>query len=375
MVSLASPFGASQEFTTRIETEATVAIALGWDSKKGGYPALFEISVISHTANILDNGSEIGARFTLRGSQDNPRRQAGGGRIESLGTVAIPGIHTDVKFTNENIPDSGPRARIETAFLYLDGGYGEVSVGRDIGIAARLYEGPRSIFSHARDTDALLDPSGLSIIRSRLDWSGNSAKFSYVTPRLVGIRFGLSYTPSTEADGLDRSLSLSLGDEITDIWEGGINYLHTSRNSGLRYRVGVVYSTSSIPEELTKYVTKIDGWSAGVRIEGTRTSFGFSLTSADEGRVLSLQPLNAEDRSTVWGLGFEHKVFGSDFSATIASLERSSDDLSSISWSTGVKREVAKGFLIGGGIQGRKIELDSRVLDSVGGIIELTQRW
>ncbi len=374
-VLLALSYAAGQEFTSRIETEATVAVALGWDSKKGAYPALFEIGVTSHSANILDNGSEIGAKFTLRGSQDNPKRVAGGGRIADLGTLAIPGIHTDVKFTNETYPDAGPRARIETAFLYVDGGYGEISLGRDIGIAARLYEGPVSIFSHARNSDALLDPSGLSIIRSRLDWSGNSAKLTYATPRLVGIRFGLSYTPSTEADGLDRSISQTIGDEISNIWEGGINYLYTDRGNGLRFRIGMGYSTSTIPEHLAQYATKIDGWSGGMRIEGAQTSFGLSLTSTDEGRLRGPPPFNTKDKSEVWTIGIEHKAFGNEFSATFAGLERDSDNLSSLSWNTGIKREVANGFFIGGGVQGRKIELETRVLDSAGGIIELTQRW
>ena len=374
-VCLAFPFAMSQEVTTNVETDATVVVALGWDNQDQAYPALFEIGVTSRISNILDNGSEIGGRFTVRGSQDNPSRVSGGGQLAILGQSSVPGIHTDVRFSDDKLSTVGPRARIETAYLYIDGGYGELAVGRDVGIVGRFHEGARSIFSHARDSDSLLDPSGLSIIRSRLDWSGNSAKISYATPRLVGVRVGVSYTPSTEADGLDRSVSRSIGDEMSDTWEGGFNYLYTVRRNGSRVRVAVGYASSNIANTLANYATSIDGWTGGFRFEGTRTSLGFSFTSADEGRLQSVLGSDGEDRSEIWTAGIEHSAFGSDFSASFANLERGSDDLSSTSWSAGMRREVTTGFFIGGGVQGRKIEFGTDDLSGWGGILELTQKW
>lgn len=372
---LAFSYGESQEFATNFETEATVAIGLGWDSQGDEYPALFEIGVTSHTEKIMDNGSEIGIRFTLRGSHDNPNRVSGGGHITSLGTAVLSGIHTDVKFSSERSETVRPRARIETAFAYIDGGYGELSVGRDIGVATRLFEGPQSIFSHVRDTDAILDPSGLTISRSRLDWSGNSTKVSYVTPRLVGVRFGLSFTPKTDTDGLDRSTIRSLGRGLIDIWEAGLNYVFTERKKGLRLRAGFGYSVSNVVEELTNYATKIDGWSSGVRIEGRDLSFGISFTSAEEGRLPRFLPSIREDRSEVWSAGLERKAFRNSFSATFANLNRESDRLSSTSWSAGMKREIAKEFFVGVGLQGRRIKLGEREVEGIGGILEITQRW
>ena len=365
----------SQEVTANVETDATVAVALGWDNQDEAYPALFEIGVTARLSSILDNGSEVGTRFTLRGSQDNPSRVSGGGQLTNLGRSSIPGIHTDVRFSDGEFSTVGPRARIETAYMYIDGGYGELSVGRDIGIVARFHEGAKSIFSHARDSDSLLDPSGLSIIRSRLDWSGNSAKISYTTPRLIGIRVGLSYTPSTEADGLDRSISRSIGEEMSDTWEGGFNYLYTVRQNGSRVRVAFGYASSRIAETLANYATSIDGWSGGARFEGNRTSLGFSFTSADEGRLQNVIGSNRNDRSEVWTAGIEHRAYGNNFSASFSNLERGSDNLSSTSWSAGIRREVTTGFFIGGGVQSRRIEFVDEELSGFGGILELSQKW
>lgn len=372
---LASATAVSQELKVDFNASATVAIALGWNKSKDVYPALYEIGLTTHAASVLDNGSEIGARFTLRGSQDNPIREAGSGELTSLGRIVLPGTYTDVKVVEESLIDAGPRARFETAYFYIDGGYGEFTLGRDIGVAGRFHEGPRSVFSHARDSDALLDPSGMTITRSRLDWSGNSAKISFASPRLIGLRVGFSYTPTTEADGLNRSISRSIGGEMTKVWESGLNYSRSWKKIATKLRIGLGYSTAKISEDLPNYQREVDGWFGGIRFEGRQTALGLSYTKANDGRSVNTLQTNIEDISDVWTAGVEHELVKTYFSATYSSLSRESDGLSAISWSVGLKRKITEGFSITGGVQSKKVEIETLKLEGIGAIVELNQKW
>ena len=372
---LASATAVSQELKVDFNASATVAIALGWNKSKEVYPALYEIGLTTSAASVLDNGSEIGARFTLRGSQDNPLREAGSGELTSLGRIVLPGTYTDVKVVEESLVDAGPRARFETAYFYIDGGYGEFTLGRDIGVAGRFHEGPRSVFSHARDSDALLDPSGMTITRSRLDWSGNSAKVSFASPRLVGLRVGFSYTPTTEADGLNRSISRSIGGEMTEVWESGFNYSRSLRKIATKLRIGLGYSTAKISEDIPSYLRQVDGWFGGIRIEGRQTALGLSFTEANDGRNVNTLQTNIEDSSDVWTAGVEHELLKTYFSTTYSSLSRESDGLSAISWSVGLKRKITEDFSITGGVQCKKVEIESLKLEGIGAIVELNQKW
>lgn len=372
---LASATAVSQELKVDFNASATVAIALGWNKSKEVYPALYEIGLTTHAASVLDNGSEIGARFTLRGSQDNPIREAGSGELTSLGRIVLPGTYTDVKVVEESLVDAGPRARFEAAYFYIDGGYGEFTLGRDIGVAGRFHEGPRSVFSHARDSDALLDPSGMTITRIRLDWSGNSAKISFASPRLIGLRVGFSYTPTTEADGLNRSISRSIGEEMTEVWESGFNYSHSWRQIATKVRIALGYSNAKISEDLPNYLREVDGWAGGIRIEGRQTALGLSYTTANDGRSENTLQTNVEDRSDGWTVGVEHELLKTYFSTTYSSLSRESDGLSAISWSVGLKRKVTEDFSITGGVQSKKVEIDSLKLEGIGAIVELNQKW
>ncbi|HBQ49254.1 MAG TPA: hypothetical protein DD728_10285, partial [Hyphomonas atlantica] len=102
------------------------------------------------------------------------------------------------------------RAELEEAYVYIDGGYGEVRLGRDEGVAARFQENAPSVFSTLALGRQSLDPTGIDMVTTRHDLTGPSAKLSYATPRLVGIRAGLSFTPKADVRGLDRDADRNL---------------------------------------------------------------------------------------------------------------------------------------------------------------------
>ena len=75
------------------------------------------------------------------------------------------------------------------------------------GAAARFFEGAPSALTHASISNAYLDPDGIKIIRTNHDLTGPSAKISYATPRILGLRasrdFGvvLKTGPRPDDDG------------------------------------------------------------------------------------------------------------------------------------------------------------------------------
>ena len=129
-----------------------------------------EISVTGNAETVLENGVRIRARGALRLQADHSNRPGaigGFGNSDGAPVGAFSGLSAAPSVDNGKL-----RARFETAYLQIDGGYGEVRIGKDRGVAARFFEGPKSALSHARLDSALLDPTGLAATRTRHDLTG-----------------------------------------------------------------------------------------------------------------------------------------------------------------------------------------------------------
>ncbi|MEM9055288.1 MAG: porin, partial [Pseudomonadota bacterium] len=182
-----------------------VVSALGDDDQGANSEGfLAEASLVGTAESVLENGVRLRGRVALRAQKDNPLRpgfsSGFGGDLN-----AAPGAFSGL--SNGPVPDGTGddlRGRFETAYFQIDGGYGELRLGKDQSVAARFFEGAPEVLSHARADNGLLDPTGLNGVRTRNDLTGPSTKLSYATPRLLGFRAGLSYTPEADADGLDR---------------------------------------------------------------------------------------------------------------------------------------------------------------------------
>ncbi|MGB2573896.1 MAG: porin [Henriciella sp.] len=198
---------------------------------------LGEIGLSARIEKLLDNGLRLRGYGALRLQKDHPQRPGGAGAFGSAiaGTNSIPGAFSGFSDGPALTSDS-LRGRVETAFFQIDGGYGEVRFGKDRGVAARFYEGTPTVLDFARLDTPLLDPSGLGIIRSRHDLTGPSPKISYASPRILGVRAGLSYTPIVSADGLDRRTGIAADNDdekIRHAAEFALNSRHLLRQADL----------------------------------------------------------------------------------------------------------------------------------------------
>lgn len=279
---------------TEFDSEAVIVLAPGFDDEGETVPTpqdvLFELSARWSAERVLDNGVEIGARATFRVQRDHVARPGFAGTpfpapaVQPVARGAFSGLAA-----GPEAAETGSRAGVESAFVYARGGYGEVSLGRDTGVAARFHEGEVGVFSHARIADPWLDPSAIALTRTRNDLTGRAAKLSYTTPRLIGLRAGLSFAPEVADGGLDRSVDLTTPGvttpELENAVEAGLNFSRRLRASGVRVRAGLGYSRADIanPAAAPAFGDKVEAWSAGTEISAGDVRLGLAWLGSDEG--------------------------------------------------------------------------------------------
>ena len=299
-----------------------------------------EISVTGNAETVLENGVRIRARGALRLQADHSNRPGaigGFGNSDGAPVGAFSGLSAAPSVDNGKL-----RARFETAYLQIDGGYGEVRIGKDRGVAARFFEGPKSALTHARLDSSLLDPTGLAATRTRHDLTGPSLKASYASPRLIGLRAGMSFTPEADADGLDRRPAAGTGGLAPDTRnaiELALNGTHRFRESGWRFDVGFGWSNAEVSNrgplsEISPIYEDMQTWSAGTRIEKGDWTVGASWLNSDNG-------LPDGDYSG-WTAGLFREAYDIDFSAEYGESEDQFSNLESQGWRLAAARDFGR---------------------------------
>lgn len=320
---------------------------------------------------VLDNGAEIGARIGARAQLDHPQRSGFSGRIGggdvSVATPALRGAFTGLTLGGA-VEDAGLRAALETAFVYVDGGYGELLVGRDVGVARRFHEGAESVFRRHSVVNPSLDSSGVASVLTRNDLSGPAAKVSYTTPRILGLKLGASYAPRANTRGLDRDPGrTAIGvDEprLEHIAEVGFNVSRRLRGSGPRFSAYGAYARANVETgPLRADSGTVEVWSAGGRVERSGVSFGVDWLTTD----------NGASKYDAWSVSAGAEKFGLDWSATYG---QSDDDLTRFDGRAGsiaVSKRVLEAIRIGFGVQTQSLEQDfGGAIRSTGPVIEMS---
>lgn len=363
---------ASAQSSTPLETEfdfETIFVAapvVEEDSPLESQAVLGEISITGTSQKVLENGVRLRARGALRLQADHPSRPGGtGGFGADPGSPigAFSGLSSAVPIETSDI-----RTRLETAYVQVDGGYGEFRIGKDQGVGARFYEGARSALSHTRLDSTLLDPTGLSTVRTRHDLTGPSLKMSYATPRLLGVRGGISYTPDADADGLDRRPAAGTGGlspETENAIELALNGTRRLRESGWRFDVGMAWSTAQVSSiVLAAPYQKIETWSAGTRIEKDDWTFGASWLGSDNGL--------AQSDYSAWSAGLNREAFNTEFSIEYGEAQDDGVQLDSHSLRVGAARDFGPNTRLAIGYIEDRTERINQNWSSRGVVVEIT---
>lgn len=299
-----APIGAAQDFEdgwiTDVSIDAAVVMGLGADNDEAlvqPEDVLYEFGVDLGAEKTLQSGLTWGGRLVWRAQKDHPERPAGFGGVNdrSAGAVEVGAFSGQ---SLQRFDDVGPRGSLEAAYLFVEGGYGELSVGRDTGIGSRFFEGDVGVMSYARLSDPILDPLGTSLLRTRNDLTGPSPKVSVTTTRILGFRAGASFTPEADAFGLDRAPGR--GPALSNVIEVGVNGTRRLRESGIRFRGGLTFARGELDAEPLVQVRKdvVEVWSGGLEVESGDTRFGATFLTSDEGLV-------GKDYSA-WTVGLSH---------------------------------------------------------------------
>ncbi|MEO1222250.1 MAG: porin [Pseudomonadota bacterium] len=359
---------ASGPWETELDLESVFVVTpiADEDAPIEAEPFLSEVSLTGTSEKVLENGVRLRARGALRLQSDHPNRPGAIGGFGNL-NVAPVGAFSGIS-SAAPLEDSDIRARLETAYVQVDGGYGEVRVGKDQGVGARFYEGARSVLSHARLDSTLLDPTGLSTVRTRHDLTGPSAKISYASPRILGLRGGLSYTPRADADGLDRrphAGTEGLSPETENALELALNGTRRLRDSGWRFDVGLAWSTAEVSSSgaPAPYST-VETWSAGTRIEKDDWTLGLSWLESNNG-------LPQSDYEA-WSAGLHREAYGTEFSVEYGQSEDRGANIDSESLRIGAARDWGKSTRIALGFVQDSNKTAADTWESRGVVVEIT---
>jgi hypothetical protein len=275
--------------------------------------ALYRLGLGVDTNRVLDNGLVLGFALQLDAQQDHPARAGFSGVVAdpAPGMPAVTGAFSGLA-QSIGFEDDGARGELQTAYLYAEGGYGEVRLGRDEGVAKRFSQGAPSLFSTVSLHAPRLDPEGGAIVRTDHDLTGPAAKISYTTPRILGFKGGLSYTPDADVRGLDRApVRESCRDTAATVLDGcrrsqPVSFNHRFRESGVRVRAAsTAWSRADVDAApVSAPVPYMVRWRPGPsarmhRVEETRLS-------APAGRAAITAWTGLSGDYTAWTAGLTH---------------------------------------------------------------------
>ncbi|MEM9669669.1 MAG: porin [Pseudomonadota bacterium] len=358
-----------------IDTRADVSIVASPGRTDAGdlesEPVLGDLRAELRLERVLDNGAEIGVRIGGRGQFDHPARQGFSGQIgDGSATSSIEplprGAFTGLTLGGP-LEEDGFEVELETAFAYIDGGYGELLAGRDIGVARRFHEGSPNVFRLHRGVNPSLDTSGVATVLTRNDLTGPSLKISYATPRILGFRVGASYTPDVNTGGVDRDpRRLVSGIEeprLSQAFELAANGSRRFRSSGVRASVYGSFGRAdldTLPGDIENGTLQV--WSTGGNLEWEQWRFGADWLTTD----------NGGGRYRAWSLGVGTDWFGLNWSGGYG---QSNDDLTDVdgeTWHFGASKEIWR-LVVSIGIDRNRLKFANGTRNSsLGPVIEMT---
>ncbi len=231
------------------------------------------------------------------------------------------GVHVEAE------ADGGDAFDVDESYAYFSGNWGRVNFGDEDGAAYLLqvaapsadsnYDGIRQYVNPMRLDLIDLDGSGgvpdgdddeaataLGFSTDGLDYdndlSGNTEKFTYLSPIMNGFQVGLSYTPDI-AGGTNSLGGVDLDDvaaTLGEAYEGGLRYEGNFNNVGMI--LGAGYAQAELEEEDgSPTEDDLTEWNVGADFDIGAFGIGAAYTENNNGH-------DTEDEDETWVLGADY---------------------------------------------------------------------
>jgi hypothetical protein len=268
--------------------------ALNVDSDADGEPIALRYEGEASVETILNNGLVIGAEGGIAIERDHPRRDPRGGRagacpagVADCATIGGQPVRSPISgFAGAGLTDHDSlRAAVEEAYIYIEGGWGEVSVGLTEGAAAELSLSTPSILIATSSVDGSLSLSGLGGAQIINDFSGSSAKVTLESVSILGLRGAISFAPESNHETLDQGFDPRAGGPVDfegqNIIEAGLAFNRVWGN-GLQTEVAATYLTAESADNAPEW-ERLESWNIGVQMEWGPVRGGVSYLVSDNG--------------------------------------------------------------------------------------------
>lgn len=291
---------------------------------------------------LFQNDTEV--HFRVDGKADN-----------GLGYGAVIELEADVTADAD-----GEGFNADKTFLYLQGGWGRVELGANIGASQALQVDARNVARATGGIDGdwydyvnllgtggsapfIISPdlpvahgAGTSAgISGAAGSSEDASKVIYYTPRWSGFQLGLSYAPDAANTGTASGFNLTNVYGFENVWQGGVNY------QGKISNVTVAASlTGELGDGKTAGFEDLAAWAIGGTLGYNGFSFGASYGDWNDSGQVKGASNNDSDYWTL-GLGYVTGPFGA--SITYLDSEYATNDLSNLS--IGVDYKLAPGLV------------------------------
>lgn len=370
-----TPIAEAEELEWDLEASLLASI-LDENGAADASPALFDLALGVGDEHLFDNGLAIGFRLEARVQADNDSRPAFAGDLPATDPATQRTVYrspaTGLALSDAALDDDVV-AGFEYAYLYLDGGWGEASLGRDVGAASRLDARPPRLLETTGAGASRLDSTGLGFARSQNDPTGPSAKFTYLSPRWLGVRLGASFTPDVDSGGVDFDPEYDAPGvataELENVVETGLSFSRKFGRADLRLRFGLnaVWAEAGAADNV---FGDYEAYGAGAEFETGAWSGGLRYLNSNN--AVSNGDYEALEASLVrelggWRLGFEFATAEDEFL-----------DLEGDGWAVAISRELVENVDVGFGYISNTLDdgvAGSGELGAANGfVIELTVR-
>ncbi|MEE2526993.1 hypothetical protein V0U79_11485 [Hyphobacterium sp. HN65] len=220
----------------RFSADAALVFAAG----DYGGSTLADLDMRFEWEGISDNGWRWGAELGLHAQADSARE----GFANQAGLTVPPQRSLTTGRYNGGVPETRQRAvAASQAALFLKTSWGDWRAGLTPGAAAAETVPMPTGSAYVRLDGGPLSPSYGAAIRTLNAASGLGPSLIYTSPRIVGLRASVSFTPETAYCAIDfcrsnETLPQLASSHLENLFEAGLSFDHTFIEAG-RVRLGV----------------------------------------------------------------------------------------------------------------------------------------